>query len=176
MGHEQLHAVLMERNAIYAKADFTEADGIRSGELEAAFAEMNGYGAESQAAVLLNGLGIPETMRHRKMKEPEAKDKIRVLLAQALFGNPDVLLLDEPTNHLDLEAITALNEGLMAFPEVILFTSHDHQFVSTVSNRIVELIPEGSIDRVMNDDDDLASAAVAKERNAHACRQSVRVS
>jgi hypothetical protein len=107
MGHEQLHAVLMERNAIYAKADFTEADGIRSGELE---------------------------------------------------------------------AITALNEGLMAFPEVILFTSHDHQFVSTVSNRIAELIPEGSIDRVMNDDDDLASAAVAKERNAHACRQSVRVS
>jgi ATPase subunit of ABC transporter with duplicated ATPase domains len=95
MGHEQLHAVLMERNAIYAKADFTEADGIRSGELD----EMNGYGAESQAAVLLNGLGIPETMRHRKMKELEAKDKIRVLLAQALFGNPDVLLLDEPTNH-----------------------------------------------------------------------------
>jgi ATPase subunit of ABC transporter with duplicated ATPase domains len=176
MGHEQLHAVLMERNAIYAKADFTEADGIRSGELEAAFAGMNGYGAESQAAVLLNGLGIPETMRHRKMKELEAKDKIRVLLAQALFGNPDVLLLDEPTNHRYLEAITALNEGLMAFPEVILFTSHDHQFVSTVSNRIVELIPEGSIDRVMNDDDDLASAAVAKERNAHACRQSVRVS
>jgi len=103
MGHEQLHAVLMERNAIYARADFTEADGIRSGELEAAFAEMNGYEAESQAAVLLNGLGIPETMRHRKMKELEGKDKIRVLLAQALFGNPDVLLLDEPTNHRDLD-------------------------------------------------------------------------
>ena len=86
---------------------------------------------------------------------------------------PDVLLLDEPTNHLDLEAITALNEGLMAFPEVILFASHDRQFVSTVANRIVELTPEGSIDRHMGFDDYLASAVVAKEREAHYCGESV---
>jgi ATPase subunit of ABC transporter with duplicated ATPase domains len=112
MGHERLHAILVERNAIYAKADFTEADGIRSGELEAAFAEMDGYEAESQAAVLLNGLGIPEAMRQLKMKELEGGDKVRVLLAQALFGNPDVLLLDEPTNHLDHKSIAWLEDFL----------------------------------------------------------------
>jgi len=169
MGHDRLHAIVIERKAIYAKADFTEADGIRSGELEAAFAEMDGYEAESQAAVLLKGVGIAEAALRLKMKELAGGDKVRVLLAQALFGNPDVLLLDEPTNHLDLESITSLNEGLIAFPEVILFASHDHQFVSTVANRIVELTPQGAIDRVMNYDDYLASTAVAKEREAHDC-------
>ena len=169
MGHDRLHAIVTERNAIYAKADFTEADGIRSGELEAAFAEMDGYEAESQAAVLLKGLGIAEEALQLKMKELEGGDKVRVLLAQALFGNPDVLLLDERTNHLDLEAITSLNEGLIAFPEVILFASHDHQFVSTVANRIVELTPKGAIDRVMNYDDYLASTAVARARKALYC-------
>jgi len=108
MGHERLYAILVERDTIYAKVDFTEEDGIRSGELEAEFAEMNGYEAESEAAVLLNGLGLPEEMGHLKMKELEGGDKVRVLLAQALFGNPDVLLLDEPTNHLDHTSIAWL--------------------------------------------------------------------
>ncbi len=171
MGHEQLYGILMERETLYAKVDFTEEDGIRSGELETVFAEMNGYEAESEAAVLLKGLGLAEEMCHLKMKELEGGDKVRVLLAQALFGNPDVLLLDEPTNHLDLEAITSLNEGLMVFPEVILFASHDHQFVSTIANRIVELTPGGVIDRRMCFDDYLESTAVAKEREAHHCRE-----
>ena len=91
---------MVEREAIYSKADFTEEDGIRSGELETKFGEMNGYEAEAEAAVLLNGLGIPEEMRQKKMKELDGSDKVRVLLAQALFGNPDILLLDEPTNQL----------------------------------------------------------------------------
>ena len=97
-------------------------------------------------------------------------EKVRCMLSRMMLSGSNVLLLDEPTNHLDLEAITSLNEGLMAFPEVILFASHDHQFVSTVANRIVELTPEGSIDRRMNYDDYLASAAVAQERESHYCR------
>ena len=113
MGHARLYEIMAEREAIYAKADFSEEDGIRSAELEGEFAEMNGYEAESEAAVLLNGLGIPEEMRSKKMKELEGGDKVRVLLAQALFGNPDVLLLDEPTNHLDLKSITWLEEYLI---------------------------------------------------------------
>jgi len=165
MGHERLYKVMAEREAIYSKGDFTEEDGIRSAELEGEFAEMNGYEAESEAAVLLNGLGIPEELRHKKMKDLEAGEKVRVLLAQALFGNPDVLLLDEPTNHLDLESITALNNGLIAYPEVVLFASHDHEFVSTVANRIVELTPGGIIDRVMSFDDFLEDAGVARERD-----------
>ena len=117
MGHQKLYKVMAEREAIYAKAEFSEADGIRSAELEAEFAEMNGYEAESEAAVLLNGLGIPEALRHKKMKELEGGEKVRVLLAQALFGNPDILLLDEPTNHLDLKSIAWLEEFLFQFPE-----------------------------------------------------------
>ncbi len=96
-------------------------------------------------------------------------EKVRCMLSKMMLNGSNVLLLDEPTNHLDLEAITSLNEGLMDFPEVILFASHDHQFVSTVANRIVELTPEGSIDRLMSFDDYLASAVVAKEREAHYC-------
>ena len=104
-GHERLYEIMMEREALYAKPDFNEEDGARSAELEGDFAEMNGYEAESEAAVLLNGLGIPEELRHKKMKELEGGNKVRVLLAQALFGTPDVLLLDEPTNNLDLKSI-----------------------------------------------------------------------
>ncbi|MBK5102474.1 MAG: ATP-binding cassette domain-containing protein, partial [Desulfobacteraceae bacterium] len=105
IGHKKLYKVMTEREALYSKADFTEEDGIRSGELEAKFGEMNGYEAEAEAAVLLNGLGIPEEMRQKKMKDLDGSDKVRVLLAQALFGNPDILLLDEPTNQLDLKTI-----------------------------------------------------------------------
>ncbi len=139
MGHERLHAIMMERDAIYSKAEFTEKDGIRSGELEAEFAEMNGYEAESEAAVLLNGLGIPEEMRHLKMKELEGGDKVRVLLAQAIFGNPDVLLLDEPTNHLDHKSIAWLEDFLARFQNIVIVVSHDRHFLNQVCTHIADI-------------------------------------
>jgi len=139
MGHERLRTIMMERDAIYAKAEFTEADGIRSGELEAEFAEMNGYEAESEAAVLLNGLGIPEALRHLKMKELEGGDKVRVLLAQALFGNPDVLLLDEPTNHLDLKSIAWLEDFLARCQNTVIVVSHDRHFLNHVCTHIADI-------------------------------------
>ena len=139
MGHERLYKVMAEREAIYSKAEFTEEDGIRSAELEAEFAEMNGYEAESEAAVLLNGLGIPEELRHRRMKELEAGEKVRVLLAQALFGNPDVLLLDEPTNHLDLKSISWLEDFLSRFANTVIVVSHDRHFLNQVCTHIADI-------------------------------------
>lgn len=139
MGHARLHAVMNAREVIYAKADFSEEDGIRSAELEAEFAEMNGYEAEAEAAVLLNGLGIPEELRHRKMKELEGGDKVRVLLAQALFGNPDVLLLDEPTNHLDLKSIAWLEDFLFRFPNTVIVVSHDRHFLNQVCTHVADI-------------------------------------
>jgi ATPase subunit of ABC transporter with duplicated ATPase domains len=139
MGHEQLYKVMVEREAIYAKPDFSEEDGTRSAELESEFAEMNGYEAESEAAVLLNGLGIPEDLRHKKMKELEAGDKVRVLLAQALFGSPDVLLLDEPTNNLDLKSITWLEDFLYRFPNTVIVVSHDRHFLNQVCTHTADI-------------------------------------
>ncbi len=139
MGHRELYAVMMEREAIYTKGEFTEEDGVRSGELEAEFAEMNGYDAESEAAVLLNGLGIPEELRHKKMKELEGGDKVRVLLAQALFGNPDILLLDEPTNHLDLKTIKWLEEFLGRFQNTVIVVSHDRHFLNQACTHIADI-------------------------------------
>jgi ATPase subunit of ABC transporter with duplicated ATPase domains len=139
MGHARLYEVMTAREAIYAKADFSEEDGIRSAELEAEFAEMNGYEAEAEAAVLLNGLGIPEELRHRKMKELEGGDKVRVLLAQALFGNPDVLLLDEPTNHLDLKTIAWLEDFLFRFPNTVIVVSHDRHFLNQVCTHVADI-------------------------------------
>ena len=139
MGHDRLYSILMERDALYAKVDFTEEDGIQSGELEAAFAEMNGYEAESEAAVLLNGLGLAEEMRHLKMKELEGGDKVRVLLAQALFGNPDVLLLDEPTNHLDHTSIAWLEDFLVRFQNTVVVVSHDRHFLNQVCTHIADI-------------------------------------
>ena len=139
MGHQRLYKVLAEREAIYAKGEFTEADGIRSGELEAELAEMNGYEAESEAAVLLNGLGIPEALRHKKMKELEGGEKVRVLLAQALFGNPDILLLDEPTNHLDLKSIAWLEEFLAQFQNTVIVVSHDRHFLNQVCTHVADI-------------------------------------
>ena len=139
MGHQQLHAIMIERDAIYAKEVFTEADGIRSGDLESEFAEMNGYEAESEAAVLLSGLGIPESLCHKKMKELEGGDKVRVLLAQALFGNPDVLLLDEPTNHLDLKSIHWLEDFLERFNNTVIVVSHDRHFLNQVCTHIADI-------------------------------------
>jgi ATPase components of ABC transporters with duplicated ATPase domains len=139
MGHKRLHDMMLEREALYAKADFSETDGIRSAELEAAFAEMNGYEAESEAAVLLNGLGIPEELRHKRMRELEGGDKVRVLLAQALFGNPDVLLLDEPTNNLDLKSISWLEDFLYRFPNTVIVVSHDRHFLNRVCTHTADI-------------------------------------
>ena len=139
MGHKKLYKVMAEREAIYAKPEFSEEDGIRSAELEADFAEMNGYEVESEAAVLLNGLGIPEEMRGKLMKELEGGDKVRVLLAQALFGNPDVLLLDEPTNHLDLKSISWLEDFLYRFQNTVVVVSHDRHFLNQVCTHIADI-------------------------------------
>ncbi len=138
-GHEQLYTVMIEREALYAKPDFNEADGVRSADLEAEFAEMNGYEAESEAAVLLNGLGIPEELRHKKMKELEGGDKVRVLLAQALFGTPDVLLLDEPTNNLDLKSIKWLEDFLYRFANTVIVVSHDRHFLNQVCTHTADI-------------------------------------
>ncbi len=139
MGHEQLYKVMVERDAIYAKGEFTEEDGVRSGELEADFADMNGYEVESEAAVLLNGLGIPEELRHKQMKELEGGEKVRVLLAQALFGNPDVLLLDEPTNNLDLKSIQWLEDFLCRFQNTLIVVSHDRHFLNQSCTHIADI-------------------------------------
>jgi ATPase subunit of ABC transporter with duplicated ATPase domains len=139
MGHKKLFKIMAEREAIYAKADFTEEDGIRSAELEAKFGEMNGYEAEAEAAVLLKGLGIPEENREKKMKELEGSDKVRVLLAQALFGNPDILLLDEPTNQLDLTTINWLEEFLARFQNTVIIVSHDRHFLNQVCTHMADI-------------------------------------
>jgi len=139
MGHARLFEVMTAREAIYAKADFSEEDGVRSAELEAEFAEMNGYEVESEAAVLLNGLGIPEELRQKQMKELEGGDKVRVLLAQALFGNPDVLLLDEPTNHLDLKTIAWLEDFLFRFTNTVIVVSHDRHFLNQVCTHVADI-------------------------------------
>ena len=139
MGHKKLYKVMVERETLYSKADFTEEDGIRSGELETKFGEMNGYEAEAEAAVLLNGLGIPEKMRQRKMKELDGSDKLRVLLAQALFGNPDILLLDEPTNQLDLKTIIWLENFLSRFQNTVIIVSHDRHFLNQVCTHTADI-------------------------------------
>ena len=139
MAHARLHEVMAEREALYAKTEFTEADGIRSGELEAEFAEMNGYEVESEAATLLSGLGINEDLRDKKMKELEAGEKVRVLLAQALFGNPDILLLDEPTNNLDRKSIVWLEGFLERFQNTVIIVSHDRHFLNQVCTHMADI-------------------------------------
>lgn len=139
LGHKRLYKVMAEREALYAKVDFTEEDGIRSGELEAMFGEMNGYEVEAETAVLLNGLGIPEEMRQKKMKELDGSDKVRVLLAQALFGNPDILLLDEPTNQLDLKSIDWLEHFLDRFQNTVIIVSHDRHFLNQVCTHMADI-------------------------------------
>ena len=139
MGHRKLYDVMTARDAIYAKAEFTEEDGVLSAELESEFAEMNGYEAESEAAVLMNGLGIPEELRTKQMKDLEAGDKVRVLLAQALFGSPDVLLLDEPTNNLDLKSIQWLEDFLFRFPNTVIVVSHDRHFLNQVCTHTADI-------------------------------------
>ncbi len=139
MGHKKLYSTMKLRDALYAKPDFSEADGIRSGELEIEFAEMNGYEAESEAAVLLNNLGVAEDLHAKKMKELEGGEKVRVLLAQALFGNPDVLLLDEPTNNLDIKSIEWLVQFLHRFKNTVIVVSHDRHFMNEVCSHIADI-------------------------------------
>ena len=139
MGHEKLYTVMAERDALYAKPDFSNEDGLRSGELEIVFEEMNGYEAESEAAVLLKNLGIAENLHGRKMKELEGGEKVRVLLAQALFGNPDVLLLDEPTNNLDIHSIAWLEDFLYRFKNTVIVVSHDRHFMNQVCTHIADI-------------------------------------
>lgn len=139
MGHPRLYEIMVEREAIYAKSDFTDEDGIRSGELEAEFGEMNGYEAESEAGTLLAGLGIGEEFHYKKMKELEGGDKVRVLLAQALFGNPDVLLLDEPTNNLDFDSIAWLEHFLERFNNTVIIVSHDRHFLNQVCTHMADI-------------------------------------
>ncbi|MCF8114760.1 MAG: ATP-binding cassette domain-containing protein [Desulfotignum sp.] len=139
MGHKKLYTVMAEREALYAKPDFSNEDGLKSGELEIEFEEMNGYDAESEAAVLLKNLGIAENLHGRKMKELEGGEKVRVLLAQALFGNPDVLLLDEPTNNLDIHSIAWLEDFLYRFKNTVIVVSHDRHFMNQVCTHIADI-------------------------------------
>lgn len=139
MGYEKLYGIMIERDALYTKSDFSEKDGIRSSALEIEFSEINGYEAETEAAVLLNSLGITEDMLQKKMKELEGGEKMRVLLAQALFGNPDVLLLDEPTNNLDIKSILWLEEFLYRFKNTVIVVSHDRHFMNKVCTHIADI-------------------------------------
>ncbi len=139
MGHERLYEIIQEKDAIYAKPDFSEEDGIKAAELEGEFAELNGWEAESNAAVLLKGLGIEEELHTKKMADLTGSQKVKVLLAQALFGNPDILLLDEPTNGLDLKATHWLEEFLINFENTVIVVSHDRHFLNKVCTHIADL-------------------------------------
>ena len=139
MGHTQLYKVMQEKNAIYMKEDFSDEDGMRAAELEGEFAELNGWEAESEAAILLKGLGIGEDLHDKKLSELTGAEKVKVLLAQALFGQPDILLLDEPTNHLDLKAIQWLENFLMNFENTVIVVSHDRHFLNKVCTHMADL-------------------------------------
>ncbi|RHT08010.1 ATP-binding cassette domain-containing protein [Ruminococcus sp. AM40-10AC] len=139
MGNKRLYEIMKEKDAIYAKTDFTDEDGIRASELEGEFAEMNGWEAESDAATLLNGLGIETDLHYSQMADLTGSQKVKVLLAQALFGNPDILLLDEPTNHLDLPAIEWLEEFLINFDNTVIVVSHDRYFLNKVCTHTADI-------------------------------------
>ncbi|MBD5498211.1 MAG: ATP-binding cassette domain-containing protein [Lachnospiraceae bacterium] len=139
MGNERLYQIMKEKEAIYAKEDFTDEDGIRASELEAEFAEMDGWEAESNAASLLNGLGIDTALHYVQMKDLNGNEKVKILLAKALFGNPDILLLDEPTNHLDLDAIAWLENFLIEFENTVIVVSHDRYFLNKVCTHTADI-------------------------------------
>jgi len=139
MGHKKLWDIIQEKDAIYAKTDFSDADGIRASELEGDFAEMEGWNAESDAANLLSGLGVPEDLHYRLVSELNGTQKVRVLLAQALYGNPDILLLDEPTNDLDVHTIAWLEDYLADFKNTVIVVSHDRHFLDAVCTHIVDI-------------------------------------
>ena len=139
MGHKRLYEIMAAKDALYAKEDFNEADGIKASELEGEFAELDGWDAETNAEKLLTGLGIQKELHAKKMKELLGSEKVKVLLAQALFGNPDNLLLDEPTNHLDFRAITWLEEFLINYPNTIIVVSHDRHFLNKICTHMVDI-------------------------------------
>ena len=139
MGNQRLYDIMKEKDAIYAKEDFTDEDGIRASELEGEFAELDGWEAESNAAMLLNGLGIDPAIHYSTMRDLVGNDKVKVLLAKALFGNPDILLLDEPTNHLDLDAIAWLEDFLIDFENTVIVVSHDRYFLNKVCTHIADI-------------------------------------
>lgn len=139
MGNTKLYSIMKEKEELYSKTDFTEADGIRAGELESEFMDLNGWNAESDAAILLNGLGITVDYHDKYMKDLKGEEKVKVLLAQALFGNPDILLLDEPTNYLDIEAKMWLEEFLIDFDNTIIVVSHDRHFLNKVCTHMVDI-------------------------------------
>lgn len=139
MGHQKLYSIMKEKDALYAKEDFTEADGIRSSDLEAEFADLDGWNSESEAAELLSGLGIKEALHSQKMGDLGGAEKVKVLLAQAIFGNPDILLLDEPTNYLDLESILWLENFLADFKNLVIVVSHDRHFLDAVCTHIADI-------------------------------------
>ena len=139
MGNARLYEIMKEKEVLYAKEDFTDEDGIKASELEGEFATMNGWEAESDAATLLNGLGIDTELHYKLLKELRGSEKVKVLLAQALFGNPDILLLDEPTNHLDLDAIAWLEEFLINFENTVIVVSHDRYFLNKVCTHIADI-------------------------------------
>ena len=139
MGHKKLYDIMQERDALYAKPDFNDEDGIKVAHLEEEFAELDGWQAEAMAASLLSDLGIPDEMHYELMSELSGSEKVRVLLAQALFGNPDILLLDEPTNHLDLNTIAWLEEFLINFPNLVIVVSHDRKFLDNVCTHMADI-------------------------------------
>ena len=139
MGNQELYKIMKEKDEIYSKPDFSEQDGLRAAKLEERFSELDGWNAESDAAILLNDLGIDSSIHYKYMKEIEAKDKVKVLLAQSLYGNPDVLLLDEPTNDLDLKAIDWLQEFLINFENTVIVVSHDRYFLNKVCTHIADV-------------------------------------
>jgi len=143
MGHGRLVEIMDEKDALYAKPEFSDEDGMRVSELECEFAELDGWEAEPEAARLLNGLGIPESLHTAKMADLSGKEKVRVLLAQAIFGNPDILLLDEPTNHLDIESINWLEDFLANFENTVIVVSHDRHFLNQVCTHIADVDFEG---------------------------------
>lgn len=138
-GHKRLYDIRKEKDALYMKEDFTDEDGIKAAELEGEFAELDGWAAESNAEMLLNGLGVMNEFHYAKMKELTGGQKVKVLLAQALFGNPDILLLDEPTNHLDIHAIKWLEDFLMNFENTVIVVSHDRHFLNKVCTNIADI-------------------------------------
>ena len=139
MGNKRLYEVMQEKDALYAKADFSDEDGIRAAELEGEFAQMDGWNAESDAETMLNGLGIGPELHHKMMNELKGSEKVKVLLAKALFGNPDILLLDEPTNHLDLGSIEWLEDFLINFENTVIVVSHDRYFLNKVCTNIADI-------------------------------------
>ena len=139
VGHKKLWEVMKEKDAIYAKADFSDQDGIKAAELEEEFAEMDGWNAEPDAAALLSGLGITVQDHEKQMKDMNGNQKVRILLAQAIFGNPDFLILDEPTNDLDIQTVTWLEDFLLNFKNTVIVVSHDRHFLDTVCTHIVDI-------------------------------------